>query len=39
VETKRSRRAVSRVLNVFLVLVAAAVMAALLLQAAHVIHF
>jgi hypothetical protein len=39
VETKRSRRAVSRVLNVFLVLVAAAVMTALLLQAAHVIHF
>jgi hypothetical protein len=38
-ETKRSRRAVSRGLNVIIVLVAAVVVTALLLQAAHVIHF
>ncbi len=39
VETNRSRRAASRALNVVIVLVAAVVMTALLLQAAHVIHF
>jgi hypothetical protein len=38
VETNRSRRAASRALNVVIVLAAAVVMTALLLQAAHVIH-
>jgi hypothetical protein len=38
-ETTRQRRAVLRSLNVVIVVAAAGVMAALLLQAAHVVHF
>jgi|HubBroStandDraft_5_1064220.scaffolds.fasta_scaffold804525_1 hypothetical protein len=38
-KTKRPRRAVVRSLNVLIVVVAAAAMTALLLQAVHVLHF